>query len=85
MSGNEWSVIQMKFFRVPGTAAATFSSDVVDHKLIDGSVVGVGTLVRASGTRLRRLQTGYIRNYALGIAAGAVLLLAFFVSRGALR
>ena len=35
-----------------------------------------------SGRRLRALQTGYVRNYALGIAIGAVLLLGWFVSRG---
>ena len=31
---------------------------------------------------LRHLQTGYVRNYALGIGIGAVVLLGWFVSRG---
>ena len=31
------------------------------------------------GRQLRRAQTGYVRNYALGIGVGAVILL-FYVS-----
>jgi NADH-quinone oxidoreductase subunit L len=49
--------------------------------VIDGAVNGIGTVVRSAGTRLRTLQTGYVRNYALGVAAGAVLLLGWFLSR----
>ena len=38
---------------------------------------GVGrSRVQGGGSRLRVVQTGYVRNYALGIAVGAVLLLA---------
>jgi NADH-quinone oxidoreductase subunit L len=50
-----------------------------DAKVIDGAVDGVGSLVRRSGGGLRGLQTGFVRNYALGIAGGAVLLLAYFL------
>lgn len=64
-----------------GTALARFSAFVVDNKVIDGAVNGLPRLVRGSGRGLRRLQTGYVRNYALGIAAGTVVLLAFIVSR----
>ena len=35
-----------------------------------------------SAQRLRRSETGYVRNYALGIGVGAVLLLGWFVARG---
>ncbi|MHB1487722.1 MAG: NADH-quinone oxidoreductase subunit L [Acidimicrobiales bacterium] len=64
-----------------GTALARFSAFVVDNKVIDGAVNGLPRLVRGTGRGLRRLQTGYVRNYALGIAAGTVVLLAFIVSR----
>jgi hypothetical protein len=37
----------------------------------------------ASGRRLRRLQTGYVRNYALGLMGGLVLVLAYVVARAA--
>ena len=65
----------------PGRAAAAFTADVVDEKGIDGAVNGVGTLVREGGERLRAVQTGYVRSYALGIAGGAVLLVGWFIIR----
>jgi len=34
-----------------------------------------------SARQLRRLQTGMVRSYALGIALGAVVLLVYFISR----
>jgi NADH-quinone oxidoreductase subunit L len=55
-----------------------------DKRGIDGLVNGVAAVVRGGGSRLRVVQTGFVRNYALGVAAGAVLLLAFFVTRASL-
>ncbi|HUQ62990.1 MAG TPA: NADH-quinone oxidoreductase subunit L [Acidimicrobiales bacterium] len=65
----------------PGRVLADFSAYVFDKRIIDGAVNGVAGLVRLGGGRLRSVQTGYVRNYALVIAAGAVLLLAYMVSR----
>ena len=53
----------------------------VDAKVVDGAVNGTALAVRAAGTRLRTIQTGFVRNYALAIGAGAVGILAFMVSR----
>lgn len=53
-----------------------------DANIVDGAVNGVGKVSEASGGVLRKLQSGYVRNYALGIGIGAVLLLGWFVSRG---
>jgi NADH-quinone oxidoreductase subunit L len=65
----------------PGQAAfeatATF-----DREVVDGAVEGVGGATRAVGRRLRRLQTGYVRNYAVGVGLGAVALLGWFLYRG---
>ena len=61
---------------------ARFAADTVDQKGVDGLVNGVGVLVRTVGERLRPLQTGFVRQYGLGIVAGAVALLAWFLSRG---
>ncbi len=69
------------FFGGPARAFANFTSRVLDGRAIDGVVNGVAGLVRASGSRLRVVQTGYVRNYALGLAAGAVALLGFFLLR----
>jgi NADH-quinone oxidoreductase subunit L len=52
-----------------------------DRRGIDGLVNGIAHVIQAGGSQLRVLQTGYVRNYALGMAAGAVLLLAFFITR----
>ncbi|HEV2360531.1 MAG TPA: NADH-quinone oxidoreductase subunit L [Acidimicrobiales bacterium] len=63
------------------TALSAFSSAVIDNKVIDGAVNGVAALVRGTAGRLRRAQTGYVRNYALGIVAGLVVVMAFLITR----
>jgi NADH-quinone oxidoreductase subunit L len=65
----------------PGRLLSTWSAYVFDLKVVDGAVNGVGTLVRGAGDRLRRVQTGYVRNYALGVVVGAVLVLGWVVAR----
>jgi NADH-quinone oxidoreductase subunit L len=65
----------------PGLALSNFSAYVVDQFLIDGAVIGVGRLVRSGGSQLRKLQTGYVRNYAVSIAAGSVALLLYVLVR----
>ncbi|HLN18344.1 MAG TPA: NADH-quinone oxidoreductase subunit L [Acidimicrobiales bacterium] len=65
----------------PSERLARFSAVVVDGRIIDGAVNGVGGLVRLAGAGVRRLQTGYVRNYALGIAFGLAILVGFMVSR----
>ncbi|MBI2705842.1 MAG: NADH-quinone oxidoreductase subunit L [Actinobacteria bacterium] len=52
-----------------------------DRTIIDGAVNGVGKVVAVAGEGIRRVQTGYVRTYALGVALGAVLILAFVVTR----
>ncbi|HEV8114689.1 MAG TPA: NADH-quinone oxidoreductase subunit L [Acidimicrobiales bacterium] len=69
-------------FGGPGRKAADAAAFKVDAGIIDGAVNGVATLVRTGGGQLRRLQSGYVRSYALGITTGTVLLLAYFVQRG---
>ncbi|HUZ21766.1 MAG TPA: NADH-quinone oxidoreductase subunit L [Acidimicrobiales bacterium] len=69
------------FIARPGDVLAAFSAAVVDSKLIDGAVNGVAAAVRVSGERLRRIQSGYVRSYALGIVAGIVVLAAYVLSR----
>jgi len=54
-----------------------------DANVIDGIVNGAATVVRDSGGVVRKLQTGYVRTYALGISAGSVALLVWFLVRTA--
>ena len=53
----------------------------VDLGLIDRAVNGVGRGVALWGTALRRLQSGYVVNYALTMLAGAVIVVAFLLVR----
>ncbi len=50
-----------------------------DAHIVDGAVNGTGELVRGTAGKVRRLQTGNVRNYAAAIASGVVLLLVWFV------
>src|SRR5262249_6981273 len=62
-----------------GGEAVADAAAMVDSKVIDNAVNGVGVGIEETGGLLRRLQTGYVRNYALGITAGAVLVLGWAV------
>ncbi|HLM95481.1 MAG TPA: NADH-quinone oxidoreductase subunit L [Acidimicrobiales bacterium] len=65
----------------PGQAFARFCATVIEVKVIDGAVNGLGRVTRAAGGSLRRVQTGFVRQYALGIVLGGVVLLAWMLSR----
>jgi len=47
----------------------------VDNKGVDGFVNGLAALLGGSSGRLRRLQTGFVRSYALSMLAGSFLLM----------
>ena len=78
-----WYVDELyqKTVEAPGRALANFSAFVFDTKIIDGTVNGVGALVRAGGSRLRGVQSGFVRSYALAVGVGAVAILAYAVAR----
>jgi NADH-quinone oxidoreductase subunit L len=52
---------------------ATRSLVFLDNKGVDGIVNGLAALVGGSSGRMRRLQTGFVRSYALSIFGGAAL------------
>jgi NADH-quinone oxidoreductase subunit L len=54
---------------------------VADTRVIDGAVNGVGRTVVAWAASLRRLQTGYVVNYALTMLAGAVAIVGLLLAR----
>ena len=54
---------------------------VFDLGVLDGIVNGLGRAVVTAAGELRRLQTGYVVNYALTMLAGAVVLVAFLLVR----
>jgi NADH-quinone oxidoreductase subunit L len=50
-----------------------------DAKIIDGAVNGAGWLAGRIGGGLRKVQTGRVENYGLGIAAGLVLVVVAYL------
>ena len=52
---------------------------IVDTVMIDGTVNGVGQVIRSSASGLRHMQTGYVRTYVAWILAGGVLVIAWFL------
>ena len=70
---------------IAGPGARTFNLIAwIDANIVDGIVNGVGKLIRNVATSLRRVQSGFVRAYALLISFGAVVILAWFFLRGAL-
>ncbi len=65
----------------PLAQLASDASFEVDEGLVNGTVNGVACLTAQIGRQLRRVQTGYVRNYALGIGIGAAILLAYMATR----
>ena len=65
----------------PIRAAAQWLADRFDLGIIDGAVNGVARLFRGAALGLRKAQTGLVRQYALGIVLGVVLLLLYALAR----
>ena len=66
-------------FEKPGiylTRALVF----LDNKGIDGAVNGIAAGVGGGSGRLRRLQTGFVRSYALSMLTGALLVVGAFLA-----
>jgi NADH-quinone oxidoreductase subunit L len=65
----------------PLTEAAQFGDDVVEPKVIDGAVTGLALSVRRSGEGLRKVQSGFVRHYALATVLGVAVIIVFLVAR----
>ena len=65
----------------PLFALSEFLAQVFDTRVVDGGVNGLGRSVVAWAQSLRRLQTGYVVNYALTMLAGAVAIVGFLLAR----
>jgi len=58
-----------------------FLSDTMEWQVIDRAVNGVASLLGQGSEVTRRLQTGYVRNYALGVVLGVVAIFAYLILR----
>jgi NADH-quinone oxidoreductase subunit L len=68
---NKWwfdELNDLLFIRIGGRVAAF--AWWFDRTVVDGAVNAIGTLTISAGGALRRIQTGRVQNYALGIALG---------------
>ena len=69
----------------PALWTGRFFSNVFDPAVTDG-VIGVFTgTIRAASLGLRKLQTGYVRDYALAVMAGAVVIVFYLIGVGGAR
>jgi NADH-quinone oxidoreductase subunit L len=58
------------------------ASHTIEHDVLDGGSREVGKAFIGTSVLLRRLQTGYVRNYALAIMLGVLLIIVYYVVRG---
>ena len=63
----------------PGRAVASWLDRVVDTKIIDGAVNGVGSLFVLVSRGVQQLQDGRVRRYALAIVVGTSAALLYVV------
>jgi len=60
---------------------ARFLANPLDLGIIDGAVNGLARLIGWCSDQLRQVQTGYVRNYALSVLLGVVVIVAYFALR----
>jgi NADH-quinone oxidoreductase subunit L len=65
----------------PLQVGASFLAGVVDRRIIDGAVNGIASLVSRAADVGRKVQSGLVRSYALGVLGGAALVVAYVVIR----
>jgi len=77
---NKWwfdELYDLLFIRIGGRVADALWW--FDREVVDGTVNAVGALTRGTGSRLARVQTGRVQNYALGIALGLIVMAASYL------
>jgi NADH-quinone oxidoreductase subunit L len=58
-----------------------FLANPIDKLVIDGAVNGTGRLMAGTSARLRKIQTGFVRNYALMMLVGVAAIVVWFATR----
>jgi NADH:ubiquinone oxidoreductase subunit 5 (subunit L)/multisubunit Na+/H+ antiporter MnhA subunit len=65
----------------PLQRAAQFGSTTIEPKVLDGAVVATAVSVRKSAEGVRKIQSGFVRHYALVVVVGMMLVVLFLVAR----
>jgi NADH-quinone oxidoreductase subunit L len=77
---NLWhNVFHEEILRAGFLDLAKLSNQGIDAKIIDGLVNGSGRFASWLADRIRASQTGFVRNYALGVFIGVVALVLYFI------
>jgi NADH-quinone oxidoreductase subunit L len=63
----------------PIKRGSTLLWQIFDAKFIDGMINGAGQIVKWSSVGLKRVQTGYVQNYALSILIGVGAIIVYFL------
>ncbi len=71
-----------KVIVAPGKSLATWFAMVLDLKVVDGIVNGLAVGVRAFGSSMRVLQTGWVRSYGAAIVAGSLGVILWLLLQG---
>jgi NADH-quinone oxidoreductase subunit L len=77
---NKWwfdDLYHLLFMVIGGRIAAFFWW--FDRRVVDDTVNDIATTTVGAGTSLRRVQTGRVQNYALGIAVGLIVMAGSFL------
>jgi NADH-quinone oxidoreductase subunit L len=65
----------------PFKTTAAFLANPIDLGVVDGIANGLARAIRNGSAELRKVQTGYVRNYALSIVLGVAAIIAGCVLR----
>jgi NADH-quinone oxidoreductase subunit L len=81
MLENKWKIDELYNAIIirPYRGLAEFLSSPVDLGVVNNISAGLAWLMQATAEVLRRVQTGYVRSYALVVFIGVVLILAFIL------
>ncbi|PIP08196.1 MAG: NADH-quinone oxidoreductase subunit L [Syntrophobacteraceae bacterium CG23_combo_of_CG06-09_8_20_14_all_50_8] len=59
--------------------AGGFLLKAVDDGMIEGLVNGTAATMKRAGDKLRRIETGYVQEYAIGIILGAIVVVGYLI------
>jgi len=81
-------ILYENIFAKPYAALSKFAWSVMDQKVVDATVDGIGSIVKNTGDTTRKIQTGNLSDYLRWMAGGALLLvivafIAYKLSQGA--
>jgi len=72
-------ILYDKVFAKPYASLSKFSWKVIDQRVVDATVDGIGNIIKETGDSTRKMQTGNLSDYLKWMAGGALLLVAIAI------